>query len=166
MVIWCLGNSQGKPEAFIWLDSATTRGKDVCVTKLYPLIAPTLPKYYTPPCNWLTVSGHRLLEIGFRLTDDQQWTRSALLRLTVTYIHPAWHYIVTQPRDTSCLPALGQELATSPKKEGYTLRLSRAIFPVRVIKPDGKSLLIVKSSIIIVGDETSWSLFRLFYNTW
>lgn len=73
---------RGTPRPLPGWTCATTLAKGVCVTELYPLIPPALPKYYTPLYNCLTASGHRLLQIGFRSAGDQQQTRPALLELT------------------------------------------------------------------------------------
>lgn len=71
-----LDHSQRNCEALAWLDCATTLGKGF----VYPGTPPALPKHCTSP--W--ASGHRLLEIGFRLAGDQQGPRSALCKLTWT----------------------------------------------------------------------------------
>lgn len=69
-----LDRSQRNTEALVWLDCATTLRKGF----VYPSTPPALPKYRTPP----RASGHRLVEIGFRLASDQQGPRSALCELT------------------------------------------------------------------------------------
>lgn len=108
-----LDRSQRNTEALVWLDCATTLRKGF----VYPSTPPALPKYHTPP----RASGHRLVEIGFRLASDQQGPRSALCELTwtpATSLALNCHSIcrpISASSEPSSLPLLH---LVFPRKEG------------------------------------------------
>lgn len=72
MVTPGLDRFQRNPEALAWLDCAITLGKGLR-TQAHLLFPST--------CILPRASGHKLLEIGFRLADDEQGIRSALHEL-------------------------------------------------------------------------------------
>lgn len=134
-----LDHSQRNSEALTWLDCATTLGKGF----VYSRTSPALPKYCTPP----RAPGHRLLEISFRLPGDEQGTRSTLHELIQTFAYQPG--IVIGSTDPSLL-ALGWVYSLFYslffwERKDRSLGKQMWVFPVRVIKPDGKPLLIIES---------------------